>query len=226
MFFYCIENEYIIKYKLSLDEGKIKNLRKEIIENCSTIIHKKYETCNPPKDRYNYEKIRNYREKKIGVHEYRDFLPDEDIYLVEYFYYEHPRLVTLIEELLKGNTSVINEIKNPKIENINEEEIILKEQKEIIEVLNNNKNNDISKQLYLLKENQKKLEDYKKRKELNQNQISEELYYDRVLNCITFEEISKIKLKHILEIQEFLLDSNIETLDLECNKTLQLTIKK
>ena len=226
MFFYCIENECIIKYKINLDESKLKELRREIIENCSTIIHKVYETCALPKDRYNYEKIRNYREKKIGVHEYRDFLPDEDIYLVEYFYYEHPRLVTLIEELLKGNTSVIRELKNPKIENINEEEIILNEQKEIIEILNNNKSNDITKQLNLLKENQKKLEDYKKKKELNQNQISEVLYYDRVFNCIKLEELSRIKLKHVLDIQEFLLDSNIETLDLECNKILQLTIKK
>lgn len=226
MFFYSIENEYVVKYKISLDEIRLKNLRKEIIENCSTIIHKKYETCNPPKDRYNYEKIRNYNEKKIGEYEYRDYLDVQDIYLVEYFYYEHPTLVRLIEELLKGNNSVINEIKNPKIENIDEEEIILKEQKEIIELLNNNKNNDISKQLYLLKENQKKLEDYNKRKELNQNQISPKKYYKEVFDCITFEEISKIKLKHILEIQEFLLDSNIETIDLECNKILQLTIKK
>ncbi len=226
MFFYCIENKYVVKYKISLDEIRLKNLRREIIENCSTIIHKKYETCNPPKDRYNYEKIRNYNQKKIGEYEYRDYLDYDDIYLVEYFYYEHPTLVTLIEELLNGNTSVINEIKNPKLETINEEEIILNEQKEIIELLNNNKNNDITKQLNLLKENQKKLEDYKKRKELNQNQISSKKYYKEVFNCIMFEVVKKIELKKLIEIQNFLLESNIETIDLECDKLLQLTIKK
>ena len=225
MYYYCIENEDVIKYKVTLDKEKLKELRNEIIVKCSEISHIHEETVGLPN--YNdHEHTRNYKKKFLRKVDKGDFYGTTvDVYLVDYDYYEHPLLANHIRYLLNHDASIISQIINPEIEKIDEEQIIMEEQKQIIELLNNEKNNDITKQLELLKENQEKLKEYKAKKELNKNQVSVEPYYKKVLECITFNEVNKVALKNILEIQEFLSDSNSLTLDENLNKVLKLSIE-
>jgi hypothetical protein len=219
MYYYQKENEEIVKYHIILDEDNLKKLRSEIIEKCSLITHKNYKTTNTPNE-YDYEHIRNYKENKVGVIEYNDFYcTKEDEYLVDYDYYEHPKLVSLIEELLSGNTKIINELKNPNIECINEEEILLKEQQKIIKKLNNC--NDISKQIELLTKNQQKLLEYKKQKELNKNQIPVEPYYKKVLDCITMKKVNSISMDLVNEYTNFFMSVSTNNIDEKVNKVLE-----
>lgn len=220
MYYYKKENEEIVKYQIILDEKKLKELRSEIIERCSLIIHKNYKTTNTPNE-FDYEHIRNYKEKKVGVIEYNDFYcTTEDEYLVDYDYYEHPKLVSQIEELLSGNTKIINELKNPNIDRINEEEVLLKEQQKIIKKLNNCK--DISKQIELLTENQEKLLEYKKQKELNKKQIPVEPYYKKVLDCITIKKVNSISMDLVNEYINFFMNVSSTNADEKVNKVLEI----
>ena len=219
MYYYQKENEEIVKYQIILDEYTLKKLRSEIIEKCSLIIHKNYKTTNTPNE-FDYEHIRNYKETKVGVIEYNDFYcTTEDEYLVDYDYYEHPKLVSLIEELLSGNTKIINELNNPKIECINEEEMLLKEQQKIIKKLNNCK--DVSKQIELLNENQEKLIEYKKQKKLNKNQVSVIPYYLKVLECITIKEVNSISMDIVDEYINFFMNVSTNNIDEKVNKVLE-----
>lgn len=219
MYYYQKENEEIVKYHIILDEDNLKKLRSEIIEKCSLITHKHYKTTNTPNE-YDYEHIKNYKENKVGVIEYNDFYcTKEDEYLVDYDYYEHPKLVSLIEELLSGNTKIIKELKNPNIECLNEEEVLLKEQQKIIKKLNNCK--DISKQIELLTKNQQKLLEYKKQKELNKNQIPVEPYYKKVLDCITMKKVNSISMDLVNEYTNFFMSVSTNNIDEKVNKVLE-----
>ena len=223
MYYYKKQSREIIKYKVSLDEETLKKLRVEIILNCSIITHHHYKTTNTP-NFFDWEHIQNYRETKVGIIEYNDFysMPETE-YLVDYNYYEHPLLVSYIDELLKGNTRMIGKIKTMNLQNIDEEELILKEQQKIIKKLNEIGTKDISEQLELLKENQKKLLEYKKQKELNKDQVSPNKYRNKVLNCINLEEIERISLKTVLEIQKFFTSGSELTIEDGLNKLLKLT---
>lgn len=226
MYYYNIENENIIKYEVSIDKENLEKLKREIIEKCSEISHIHEEAVGLPNYR-NYDHVRNYKYEFLRKVERNDFYGTTlDIYLVDYDYYEHPELAKHIWYLLRGDTSIISQIINPKIENIDEEKNIMNEQQQIIEILNNNKDTDITKQLELLKENQEKLKEYKAKKELNKNQVSVEPYYQKVLDCISFKEISKISLQDLLNIQEFLSQISESTLDLKLEKVLKLQLKK
>lgn len=226
MYYYNIENENIIKYEVSIDKENLEKLKREIIEKCSEISHIHEETVGLP-NFHDYEHIRNYKYNFVRSVEKNDFYGTTiDVYLVDYDYYEHPDLANHIWYLLRGDTSIISQIINPQIENIDEEKNIMNEQQQIIEILNNKKDSDITKQLELLKENQEKLKEYKAKKELNKNQVSVEPYYQKVLECISFKEISKISLQDLLNIQEFLSNVNEFTLDTSLEKVLKLQLKK
>lgn len=222
MYYYKKQNKEIIKYKVNLDEETLKKLRLEIILKCSTITHHHYKTTHTP-NWFDWEHIQNYSEIKIGVIEYNDFysMPETE-YLVDYNYYEHPPLVDYIDKLLKCNTSMIGKIKTMSLQNVDEEELILKEQQELIKKLNELGTKDISEQLELLKENQKKLLEYKKQKELNKNQVSPNKYRNKVLNCINLEEIERISLKTVLEVQKFFMSGSHLTIEDSLNKVLKL----
>lgn len=225
MYYYEIIEDFVLKYKISLDEKELKELRFEIIENCSHIIHKRYRTTKTP-NQFDYEHIRNYHEKRVGTIEYNDFYSfPEDEYLVEYDYYEHPPLVALIDSLLKGDTSSIDKIKKSQEEKVDEEEILLKEQQRIIENLNNIEDKKIDKYLSELNDIHEKILKYQKEKQLNKKQISVNNYIEKVLNCIKYEEIGRFSLETILAVRRFLDNSQESTMTSELNKVLKLQRK-
>lgn len=223
MYYYKIKEELIIKYEVKLHIETLKKLRNEIIDRCSYITHKKYTTTQPP-NKWDFEHIRNYNEQKVGIRQYNDFYsPSEDEYLVEYDYYEHPRLVSLINSLIKGNISVIDEIKYTDEEKIDKEKILLDEQKKLIQDLNMLDSEGINNQIRLLTENQEKISNCYKEKELNKNQISSNEYICKILSCIKFKEVSSISLEKVLEVQDFF---NSIFIKKELNKTLKLEKRK
>lgn len=223
MYYYKIKDGVIKKYEVELHIDALTNLKNEIIEKCSYITHKKYTTTTPP-NKWDYEHIRNYKEQKIGVVEHNDFfaLPENE-YLVEYDYYEHPKLVSLINDLLKGNVSVIDEIKETKEEFVDKEKSLLDERKNIIEDLSNLENDKIDDQISLLVENKKKLNEYCFEKELNKNQVSTNEYIYKILSCIKIKQINTVSLKSVLEVKEFFNSASIEK---ELNKVLKLEKRK
>lgn len=116
-YYYCQKKEFINKYQIDIDEKVLKELRKEIIEKCSKITHRNYKTTNEPNYLHD-EHIRNYKSKELGMISFNDFFsPDQMEYLVDYDYYEFSILVTVIDDLLKGNTNVIDDLKNPEFLN-------------------------------------------------------------------------------------------------------------
>ena len=227
MYYFKKEDEFIVKYNVILDVEKLKKLRWEIIDKCSIIIHKCYKTTHTPNE-YDYEHIRNYKEKKVGVIEYNDFYSmPEDQYLVEYDYYEHSPLVSLIECLLEGNINILEEITKLQQSNIQseiqkEELELVKEQNEIINNLNSVEVSDRNKYIEMLNHSQKKLNDFQNKKELNKNQIPEIIYCSKILECITLRKIGIIELTEVLSIKQFFLDSTEKNCDIEVNKMLRI----
>ena len=222
MYYYKKKGKDIIKYEIEIDEEKLKQLRVEIIFNCSTIIHKNYKTIDTP-NYFDWEHIHNYKETKIGIVERNDFYSTiQDEYLVDYDYYKHPQLVNYIDELLKGNINIIEKIEKLKDEVIDKAKIILEEQQKIINKLNNTDNKNKQELINLLNESQEKLLEYYKEKELNKNQVPSSKYKRKVLNCITMKEIGTMPYKTVLEVQKFFISNSESNIKNNLNKVLKL----
>ena len=224
MYYYKKKGKDIIKYEIVLDEEKLRQLKLEIIEKCSYIKHiNSRETSFTISYRIDFKHVRNYNEKFIRTIEYNDFYSQpEDEYLVDYDYYEYPILVSYIDEILKGNTSIIGKIEKLKDKNMDKENIILEEQQKIINKLNNPDNKNKQELINLLNESQEKLLEYYKEKELNKNQVPSSKYKRKVLNLITMKEIGTMPYKTILEVQKFFISSIELNKENNLNKVLKL----
>ena len=226
MYYYKKKGKDIIKYEVKIDIEKLNKIRFQIINNCSHIQHIKTrvtDSCKPKE--WDYEHIRNYHEKYEGRIEYNDFYSmPEDQYLVEYDYYTHPPLIQLIDNLLNGDTSSIEQIEKMKDENIDKEKEILDEQQNIINKLNTMKEKNKQDQIYLLNQSQEKLLEYYKEKELNRNQVPCIRYKRQVLSCIELKEIEIIPYKTVLEVMRFLACCSSKKMDSNLNKVLKLKL--
>ena len=205
MYYYKLNNDFVIKYEVKLDEEKLKLLRLEIIERCSHIIYKHYYTTDTSIS-LDYLRVRNYKERFHRTIEYNDFYSsDEDEYEVEYDYYEFDELVNYIDLLLLyGDVSSIDLIINLKDKTIDKEEILLEKQSKIINKLNYIDNNDIKNELKKLNYIQKELEKYKEEQELNEKQVSGVVYKEKVLSCIKFNEIDRLSIETINKVNDFI----------------------
>lgn len=226
MYYYKKKGKDIIKYEVKIDIEKLNKIRFQMINNCSYIKHIKNRVTDSCMPKYwDYEHIRNYHEKYEGRIEYNDFYSmPEDQYLVEYDYYTHPPLIQLIDSLLNGDTSSIEQIEKMKDENIDKEKEILAEQQEIINKLNTMKEKNKQDQIYLLNQSQEKLLEYYKEKELNRNQVPSTRYKRQVLSCIEFKELEIIPYKTVLEVMRFLACCSSKKMDSNLNKELKLKL--
>lgn len=226
MYFYKKKGKDIIKYEVKIEKEKLSKIRFQIINNCSHIKHIKNRVTDSCMPKYwDYEHIRNYHERYIGRIEYNDFYSmPEDQYLVEYDYYTHPPLIQLIDNLLNGDTSAIEQIEKLKDESLDKEQELLNEQKKIINKLNNMIEKNKQNQIYLLNQNQEKLLEYYKEQELNKNQVSATRYKKQVLDCIEFKEVEIISYKTVLEVMRFLACCSSKKMDSNLNKVLKLKL--
>ena len=107
-YFKKVDNK-IEKYSVELDIEELKNLRKEIIDNCSNIVHKDYE------DMLNFPTIGKYHEIRNDSMEMTNktksrFGFDLTIWHYTYDEYIYPVLVIFIDRLLDGEVEAIDNI--------------------------------------------------------------------------------------------------------------------
>lgn len=227
MHYYDIEDFGIVKYEVELNINKLNLLKNQIINDCSEIVHKSYETTNISKY-LECPYIKNYLVQKTGKRDKNN----DNVYLVSYDLYNVPYLFALINELLNGNTSVINEIKNYK-------ECFFVGDLEISDTYNNllNELNSIEDiKIYGAEEN---IEDKIKRKNLlkqleellTNHETKKRISYDTeklnkyrflVLNCINLKLINKISLEKIIEVRSFFEDYTQNEISENLQKVLSM----
>ena len=109
---YFVKKEYsIVKYQVDFNLEKVQQLKREVIENCSLVVHKEYRSTIEP-DFHDSLRIRNYEKRMIGVKD------NENLYLMSYEEYVYPELVSIIDELIEGNPNCIDKIMNPKEDSV------------------------------------------------------------------------------------------------------------
>ena len=202
MFYYLKNRDNIEKYFVNFDNEELENLKIEIINNCSEIIHHEYDGIDAPAQ-FDYLRIRNYKEKFVGIKESRDSLqiPDYYVYHFSYDEYVFPDLVYLIDELLKGDNNSIDKILNygKKLNGKSISDTISDRIDETSRQLDNIDNLDIVRKKSKLEE----LNSLIKLKEINEKQASIESYYIKLKNLITFNLIDKISIKDIERVNNF-----------------------
>lgn len=113
MYYYKVKENEVFKYKVLFSIEKIRELQKELINNCA--IEEKHEYISygvPFREKgINYKKF-NY--EFIGVKE--DFYGDWELYKVNVIKYVNPYLYDLIEKILRGDVLALEELFSRKIE--------------------------------------------------------------------------------------------------------------
>lgn len=202
MYYYTKREEKIEKYEITFDEEQLKKLQKEIIKNCSEIVHIKEESDYSPRfttKEYNKGLIKNLNSKNIGTKEY--FEETRTMYLYTYDRYIPPKLVELIDKLLDDDVTVLGEIFNYNESKTNE---ILKIEKKINKVshkLDKIDNLDTKGKKKKLIELEELLEE-KKKMEKESKLIIE--YYNELISLIECNLIDSISIKAIQKVEEFL----------------------
>jgi hypothetical protein len=192
---YFKENDDVIeKYLVNFDKEEIEKLKKKIIDDCSFIKHKEYKSDSSP--RFDDKFIKNF--ECLPTEEKKEYFEEtKEIYQYSYDEYIPPYLVELIDELLNGNSKVIDKILNydistkstidDKINLVNQEFIKMPPE-------------DITKRKLKLKE----LEDLLKEKELNEGQQSIKSYYEKLIELIRFDIVDLISISELSRIESFL----------------------
>lgn len=198
MYYFIDKKETIEKYSVSFSKEELEKLKMEVINNCSEIEHHEYEGTHGP-NRFDYLRIRNYKERFVRIQESRDSLqwPDQRVYHYSYDEYKFPELVSAIDELLNGNVLVLDTIFNTnpesKIETIDEK---IRKASEELDAIDNLK---ITKKREKLDELQKLIE----LKKLNEKQKSVVPYYARLRELITLDLVDTITKEEIERVNQF-----------------------
>lgn len=215
MIIFIKKDKIVEKCSVEINKEELEKLRIEIIEKCSEIVHHEYDLSSRlPEDFVDDSlKIRNFKETKIGE---RDIDPRKSpikkLYHYSYDQLEYPYLITIINNMLKGKESAIEEILNPDFSK--ERKSIDEKIKELQEELNSKKLS-VSEEILVLNRIKKLLET----KKLNENQESVLEYYDKVKNLITLTRIDFINVEQLKRIYDFF---EIKELKAIKNKTYQL----
>ena len=116
----------------------------------------------------------------------------------------YTKLVTLINKLLKGETNVIIDLRNPTPEEkLDKEKIMLEKIDAKQQELKTASTPIVMKgKIKDLEECLKELKQIESDKELNKNRKSDLEYYPEVLECITLKEIERIKVTSLVELNE------------------------
>lgn len=193
MIYYRIVNERIEKYEVKVDIEKLKKLREEIKYSCS---RRKHRTTTGTRFWNNDEFVINFHSKPIGWIEYNDG-PDERNY--EYTYDEliPPKLIKIIDGILKGSISSLIELftSDESKDEVNfEEEINLQ-----LKTIESISDTDIDKKIKALEELKKIYSNQKENKSIKK--VSE--YYDKVKDLIIFNKLGSVSLKQTQNILSF-----------------------
>ena len=194
MLYFRKNDEVIEKYQISFDKEKIEKLKKEIINNCSFIKHKEYESDYSP--RFTDEIIRNFTYTSTGK-EKEYFEETRDICRYSYDEYKPPYLVELINQLLNGNSKAIDKILNYDISTKSTID-------DRIDLANQEFNKIAPEDIIKKREKLKELEDLLNEKELNKNQQSIDVYYNQLIGLIKFDLVDSLSISELGRIESFL----------------------
>ena len=194
---YVKEEDVIKKYKIEVDKQNLESLKIKLINECSVIKHikEKQREDNLTSD-YDFMHIRNYSKRFIERVDNHDFYgsPLIDIYEVEYDFYIEPKIVKLIEEVLKGNEEKALEL----LEYKEDDEVHESLQDKLNKLLSNEDNfNNTEKVIYETKE---LLDEYKNTK--YQKPVS--IYLNDVKECVKLVLIDEISLEDYLRVYNFI----------------------
>ena len=196
------DNE-LIKYEVELDTERLKNLKEEIIDNCSEISHHCYESdYELTHDYFQNHDIRNYHFTETGKK--KDYFEEiRDIYKIEYDEYEHPLIVDYIDSLINGDTSVI-----PSLKSYSSFTHPLGAARESEKAVKSTLINYLNKPLEEIKiesltQSIHTLSCLKEDIIKNKNQKNVAVYYDDVMECIKLKEVDRIDKDAIRRLEEF-----------------------
>lgn len=192
---YCFyDNGNIIsKMKITICRDEIKDLRNEIIDNCSIITFEEYDSDYEPNTNNCF--FRNYKKQDIGTKEY--FEEIRTLYHISYELFTPPYLVSLIDRLLKNDPSSLYEIDHYNYQKEKNIDNIINEKSFKCKSIDDK---NYSEKIKALKELKKITQD----KELNKTQVSTEGYYYRLLGYIQRENVCNIDKNNFYSVINFL----------------------
>lgn len=190
-YYYVIEGSNINKYLVNFNIEELKKLRWDIINNCSNIVHMAYRTFDEP-DYFDTDHIREYRSRKLGFMTRGDFYSGGSVEcFVEYDYYEHSKLVEILDNLLKGNMKSLDELFNfSSTYGLKLDTIRSKIEIDKIDALANS-------YIFKVKKNKSDLE------------VIENIYVDKVKKCIDLNLMASISTEIFECVRDFFDDSII-----------------
>lgn len=189
MNYYYLSEGSIKQCNIIIDIKRLKELRKKIIDDCSEIKHIITESVDIPEED---EQLYNLEYKMIGK-KYDDFSNKiRNVYLIEYDWYEYPKLVSIIDELLYGNSDVLDNFYNTINKLDGEEEIINNLYSELRKAHRENDNQ-------MIRKINGKINAIKKSRE--NSPIKD--YYFEVDKCIKIKVLKSMSINTLTRVEEF-----------------------
>ena len=119
MYYYSVDGNEILKYEVSFDLEKVKELQKKLFRDCSIERAGSYLCYGIPR-RNPLTIYKKFEYKQVDVQD--DFYGDRDIYQLEYIEVVKPKLYNLIDNIVVGDIEALKEVvmyaaKKPEDEN-------------------------------------------------------------------------------------------------------------
>jgi len=195
---YCFEQDNhekaIIRRKVDFDEDTIRNIREDVIEDCSNIVHRQVR-ARRGEIQADGKRIRDVEEFTVDYT--NSYEANVDMCNVTYIEYVFPELVSWIDKLLEGDPTSINHL----IGNEAKEETVSYDAK-IIEAnakVDSIDNFDYTAKVEALTELKRIIED----SELNKGGKSTKPYLDRLKVAITVTTCATLPLETLDRVQTF-----------------------
>lgn len=120
MYYYSVDGNEILKYEVSFDLEKVKELQENLFRDCSVERTESYLCYGIPR-RNPLTVYKKFEYKQVDVQE--DFYGDRDVYQVEYIELVKPQLYNLVDNIIAGDVDSLRDIfmyvaKKPEDENV------------------------------------------------------------------------------------------------------------
>lgn len=192
---YVKEKDRIKKYDIEIDKERLEGLKIKIINDCSIIKHVKQKVREDCKTNdYDFMHVRNYHARLINKVSNNDFFgpPLISIYEEEYDFYEEPKIVGLIDEVINGKDKKVLELLEYKDEELDYESL-----EDRLKVLLSKNNKDTYK---FMKEMEELIEQCKNTR--YQKPVS--TYLSEVQSCIKLILVDEISYQDYLRVYKFM----------------------
>lgn len=192
---YVKEKDRIKKYDIEIDKERLEGLKIKIINDCSIIKHVKQKVREDCKTNdYDFMHVRNYHARLINKISNNDFFgpPLISIYEEEYDFYEEPKIVGLIDEVINGKDKKVLELLEYKDEELDYESL-----EDKLKVLLSKNNKDTYK---FMKEMEELIEQCKNTR--YQKPVS--TYLSEVQSCIKLILVDEIPYQDYLRVYKFM----------------------